>query len=69
MYYCWNLDYVFVKYLSAKQQFLAVSDDSGVLHVLEICPILSQSSSNEVGNGFYLSLRQLILKTLKQKQG
>ncbi|XP_035189583.1 WD repeat-containing protein 63 isoform X2 [Oxyura jamaicensis] len=32
---------------SPKQQFLAVSDDSGVLHVLEICPILSQSSSNE----------------------
>ncbi|XP_047914967.1 dynein axonemal intermediate chain 3 isoform X2 [Anser cygnoides] len=35
---------------SPKQQFLAVSDDSGVLHVLEICPILSQSSSNEQAN-------------------
>uniref|UniRef100_A0A8B9UDK1 Dynein axonemal intermediate chain 3 n=1 Tax=Anas zonorhyncha TaxID=75864 RepID=A0A8B9UDK1_9AVES len=35
---------------SSKQQFLAVSDDSGVLHVLEICPILSQSSSNEQAN-------------------
>ncbi|NXI64177.1 WDR63 protein, partial [Anseranas semipalmata] len=35
---------------SPTQQFLAVSDDSGVLHVLEICQILSHSSSNEEVN-------------------
>ncbi|XP_040533261.1 dynein axonemal intermediate chain 3 isoform X1 [Gallus gallus] len=32
---------------SSKQQFLAVSDDSGVLHVLEIRRTLSHPSSNE----------------------
>lgn len=43
----------FVKYLSAKQHFLAVSDDLGVLHVLEICQTLSHASRNEVGKNFY----------------
>ncbi|KFR03726.1 WD repeat-containing protein 63, partial [Opisthocomus hoazin] len=32
---------------SPKQNFLAVSDDLGVLHVLEICQTLSHSSRNE----------------------
>lgn len=48
--------HIFVKYLSAKQQFLAVSDDSGVLHVLEIRRALSHPSSSEVGNSFHFSL-------------
>lgn len=58
MCYCWNLHYlyVFVKYLSAKQHFLAVSDDLGVLHVLEICQALSDPLMNEVGKNFYSSL-------------
>lgn len=69
MHYCWNVDflYIFVKYLSAKQQFLAVSDDSGVLHVLEIRRTLSHPSSNEVSNSFHLFLWHIILKTAKYK--
>ncbi|XP_075012286.1 dynein axonemal intermediate chain 3 isoform X4 [Calonectris borealis] len=35
---------------SAKQHFLAVSDDLGVLHVLEICQTLSDPSRNEHAN-------------------
>ncbi|NXC47350.1 WDR63 protein, partial [Penelope pileata] len=35
---------------SPKQQFLAVSDASGVLHVLEICQTLSHPFSNEEAN-------------------
>ncbi|NXT39498.1 WDR63 protein, partial [Pelecanoides urinatrix] len=35
---------------SAKQHFLAVSDDLGVLHVLEICQTLSHPSRNEHAN-------------------
>ncbi|XP_009958347.1 PREDICTED: WD repeat-containing protein 63, partial [Leptosomus discolor] len=35
---------------SPKQHFLAVSDDLGVLHVLEICQTLSYSSRNEHAN-------------------
>ncbi|NWH54236.1 WDR63 protein, partial [Fregata magnificens] len=35
---------------SPKQHFLAVSDDLGVLHVLEICQTLSHSSRNEHAN-------------------
>ncbi|XP_075615941.1 dynein axonemal intermediate chain 3 isoform X3 [Balearica regulorum gibbericeps] len=35
---------------SSKQHFLAVSDDLGVLHVLEICETLSHPSGNEHAN-------------------
>ncbi|KFP24790.1 WD repeat-containing protein 63, partial [Colius striatus] len=35
---------------SPKQNFLAVSDDLGALHVLEICQTLSHPSSNEEAN-------------------
>ncbi|NXF06603.1 WDR63 protein, partial [Smithornis capensis] len=35
---------------SSEQHFLAVSDDLGVLHVLEICQTLSHPSSNEHAN-------------------
>uniref|UniRef100_A0A8B9FDZ1 WD repeat domain 63 n=1 Tax=Amazona collaria TaxID=241587 RepID=A0A8B9FDZ1_9PSIT len=40
----------------SKQHFLAVSDDLGVLHVLEICQALSDPLMNEVGENFYSSL-------------
>ncbi|NXG26129.1 WDR63 protein, partial [Grallaria varia] len=36
--------------ISPEQHFLAVSDDLGVLHVLEICQTLSHPSSNEHAN-------------------
>ncbi|NXM74807.1 WDR63 protein, partial [Serilophus lunatus] len=37
---------------SPEQHFLAVSDDLGVLHILEICQTLSHPSSNEHANVF-----------------
>ncbi|NWW90581.1 WDR63 protein, partial [Rhynochetos jubatus] len=38
---------------SPKQHFLAVSDDFGVLHVLETCQILNHPARNEVGKNLY----------------
>ncbi|XP_031455865.1 WD repeat-containing protein 63 [Phasianus colchicus] len=54
---------------SPKQQFLAVSDDSGVLHVLEIRRTLSHPSSNEQANILnYFEKRVQCLKNLKKDQ-
>ncbi|GAB0193019.1 dynein intermediate chain 3, axonemal [Grus japonensis] len=44
---------------SSKQHFLAVSDDLGVLHVLEICETLSHPSGNEHANILYYFEREV----------
>ncbi|XP_021238425.1 WD repeat-containing protein 63 isoform X2 [Numida meleagris] len=54
---------------SPKQQFLAVSDDSGVLHILEICRTLSHPSSDEQVNILdYFERRVQYLKNYEDDQ-
>ncbi|KAM9280403.1 dynein axonemal intermediate chain 3 [Cariama cristata] len=53
---------------SPKQHFLAVSDDLGVLHVLEICQTLSHPSRNEHTNVFdYFEREVKYLKYCEQE--
>ncbi|NXT55435.1 WDR63 protein, partial [Pluvianellus socialis] len=53
---------------SPKQHFLAVSDDLGILHVLEICQTLSHASGNEHANVFdYFEREVKYLKYCEQE--